>query len=365
MTDTFGNNPVTVGTPVGTPVGTAYVPNTANGDLTPIEGIAINTDSGSPPRKSTAIRLGLKDGDDATQGSQADAAWSGSGSGSLIAILKKIVAGQTGAATVVQSTGAAQGTSWRVAGDYTEQASLSAGSLNADLIPATDVSAYKYIIVQLSGTWTATLQMQVSNDNVNYPDVVAGITPQGLAGISTAPIVSLTTNHLYIFPVVSRYARLRITLYTSGTVNGVAEFHTTPSPLIQMGVSAAQNGAWTTQPISGTTGGASDFHLVSAATNNATNIKASAGTVYGYEIFNNHATLVRYVKLYNKATAPAPATDVPFRTIGIPAQQSARADFGVGLALGTGIGVATVTGISDTDNTSVAASDLVIDIAWK
>jgi hypothetical protein len=88
MTDTFGNNPVTVGTPVGTPVGTAYVPNTANGDLTPIEGIAINTDSGSPPRKSTAIRLGLKDGDNVTQGLIADPAVVGDNPGTVSSKLR-------------------------------------------------------------------------------------------------------------------------------------------------------------------------------------------------------------------------------------------------------------------------------------
>jgi len=242
----FRNNPTTTGTPANVPVGTVAVPNHSNGDLTALEGGPASTDSNG--NETAPVSIYAKDGNDVTQGTQTDPAWSGSGSGSLIAILKKIVAGQTGTATVVQGAGASAGTFWRVGGDFTEQASLSAGSVNADLIPATDVSAYTYIVVQLSGTWTATLQMQVSNDNVNYPDVVAGITPQGIAGISTAPIVSLVSNHLYIFPVVSRYMRLRVTSYTSGTVNGVAEFHTSPSPLIQVGASSAQNGAWTVQP---------------------------------------------------------------------------------------------------------------------
>ncbi len=114
-------------------------------------------------------------------------------------------------------------------------------------------------------------------------------------------------------------------------------------------------------------GGLNDFHLVSAATNNATNIKNAGGKVYGYDIYNTNAA-VRYVKLYNKATAPAPATDnaLLIRTIGIPPSGKAVLHIAAGLAGFTnGIGLATTTGSSDTDNTSVGAGDLIIEIDWK
>ncbi|SRR6266702_437785 len=112
------------------------------------------------------------------------------------------------------------------------------------------------------------------------------------------------------------------------------------------------------------TGGNIGFHLITAASNNATSIKGTPGTVYGYEIFNASAA-IRYVKLYNKATAPAPATDNALlrRVIGIPAGGRVNATLS-GLAFSAGIGIAAVTGISDTDNTSVAASDLSIDIEY-
>jgi hypothetical protein len=48
---------------------------------------------------------------------------------------------------------------------------------------------------------------------------------------------------------------------------------------------------------------ASTFHLVSAATTNATNIKASAGTVNGWYIYNSNAN-ARKVAFHNTAGTP-------------------------------------------------------------
>ena len=107
------------------------------------------------------------------------------------------------------------------------------------------------------------------------------------------------------------------------------------------------------------TGGYTPGSLRSAASNNATNIKASAGTLGFLTAINTTAT-VYYLKLYNKASAPAPATDngllvgvypIPASTSGagiaipIPTQ---------GLNFSTGISFAIVAGISDTDNTNAA-----------
>src|SRR6266699_7271658 len=118
----FRNNPTTTGTPANVPVGSVAVPNHSNGDLTALEGGPASTDSNG--NETAPVSAYIKDGGDVTQGTQADAVWSGSGNGTEIAILKKIVAGQTGTATVVQGAGASAGTSWRVEGDSTEQATL-------------------------------------------------------------------------------------------------------------------------------------------------------------------------------------------------------------------------------------------------
>ena len=95
----FRNNPTTTGTPANVPVGSVAVPGHANGDLTALEGGPASTDGNG--NETAPVSIYSKDGANITHGTQADAAWSGSGSGSLIAILKKIVAGQTGTATIV------------------------------------------------------------------------------------------------------------------------------------------------------------------------------------------------------------------------------------------------------------------------
>jgi hypothetical protein len=115
----------------------------------------------------------------------------------------------------------------------------------------------------------------------------------------------------------------------------------------------------------GPSSAASSFHLISAATTNATSVKATTGQVYGYDIYNANAA-VRFVKLYNKATAPTVGTDIPVRTIGIPPASRVSADtpYGIG-SFPLGIALATTTVITDADATAVAAGDLAINLDYK
>jgi hypothetical protein len=63
--------------------------------------------------------------------------------------------------------------------------------------------------------------------------------------------------------------------------------------------------------------------IVSAATNNATNCKASPGNLYGYEIYNT-TTTTYYLRLYNTASAPTCSSATGFvRSIPIPAASAA------------------------------------------
>lgn len=111
-------------------------------------------------------------------------------------------------------------------------------------------------------------------------------------------------------------------------------------------------------------GGLTQFSLVSAATTNATVVKATPGRVYGYSITNNNAA-TRYVKIYNKATAPTIGTDVPLRRIAIPANQTVQYHAPAGLAGFTaGIGIGTTTGGTDADTAAVALADLLINIDY-
>ena len=106
------------------------------------------------------------------------------------------------------------------------------------------------------------------------------------------------------------------------------------------------------------------FRMNSAASNNATSLKASAGTLYALYAVNLNAA-VRYVKFYNKASSPAPGTDNALLVAVFPIPASTTgAGFSInldpGLDFSTGIAYAVVTGASDTDNTSVAANEIFL-----
>lgn len=120
-------------------------------------------------------------------------------------------------------------------------------------------------------------------------------------------------------------------------------------------------------PVAAASGGATPYHLVSAATNNATSVKASAGTVYDVQCFNTNAS-PRYLKFYDKASTPSPATDTPVKVVMMPGNASgagATAAFPVGVNFTLGIAIAIVAGIGDTDNTAVGANDCVISFNYK
>jgi hypothetical protein len=136
-----------------------------------------------------------------------------------------------------------------VKGDFTEQASLSAGSLNADLVPATDVSAYKWLSLHINANaYSGTLTFQCSNDNSNWVN-----TDLCIAGSATYSTTTTATNVLVHGPVAFRYFRVRMTVYTSGTAQGTLELYTnaTMTPFIGIGSngsSVSQTGTWTVQP---------------------------------------------------------------------------------------------------------------------
>jgi hypothetical protein len=111
---------------------------------------------------------------------------------------------------------------------------------------------------------------------------------------------------------------------------------------------------------------ATGARLISAATTNATSVKASAGTVYSIYAVNLNAA-VRYLKLYNKASAPTVGTDTPVATFPIPASATG-AGFTINLPFGfdfsTGIALATTTGYLDADTGAVAAGEIFVVLTY-
>lgn len=120
--------------------------------------------------------------------------------------------------------------------------------------------------------------------------------------------------------------------------------------------------------IPATSGGLSIAHLVAAASNNATSLKGSAGQLYGASVYNNTSYPV-YLKFCNKATACTCGTnsgsDAILYTVAAQAGTEREVHTEEGIAFSTGIGYCVVKGITDTDNTSLAASDATVDLLFK
>lgn len=106
------------------------------------------------------------------------------------------------------------------------------------------------------------------------------------------------------------------------------------------------------------------YNLNSAATTNLQFIKSTAGTLYNVSASNLSGTQ-KYVKLYNKASAPTLASDIPIVVIPVPASSAVQYDFGaVGHRFTTGIAHAIVGGITDTDATAVALGDIKLAVSY-
>lgn len=103
-------------------------------------------------------------------------------------------------------------------------------------------------------------------------------------------------------------------------------------------------------------------HTISTASTNAKVIKASKGVMIGF-IASNAANSARYIKIYDKATAPNVGVDVPKLTIGIPSVWS-REYSGPPIAFQDGIAIAITTGIADADATAATAGDVAFDFLY-
>ena len=103
----------------------------------------------------------------------------------------------------------------------------------------------------------------------------------------------------------------------------------------------------------------STSRIVSAAADtNATSAKASPGTLYSVKGYNA-AAAARYLKFYNKATAPTVGTDTPVLTIYLPATTAFALDWPMGRFFDTGIAYGMVTGAADNSTAALTAADVL------
>src|SRR5690349_3310544 len=116
-----------------------------------------------------------------------------------------------------------------------EIAGAGTGTVNGigtDLIPSTDVTGFTMAILQLTGTWSMTLQAQQCNDNATFlqTEMINAQTLIAATGIRA----TVTANGMFILPLSGRYLRVRATAWASNaSLVGTLELYTTPPPFVQ------------------------------------------------------------------------------------------------------------------------------------
>lgn len=98
--------------------------------------------------------------------------------------------------------------------------------------------------------------------------------------------------------------------------------------------------------------------LSAAASTNATLVKDGRTALKGIQGYNA-AAAARYLKLYNKTSAPTVGTDTPVKTIYLPANTAFVLDFPHGYDFSLGLGFAITGAAADNDTTACAAGDIL------
>jgi len=114
-------------------------------------------------------------------------------------------------------------------------------------------------------------------------------------------------------------------------------------------------------------GGATAHSKTSAATTNATNVKATPGVLYSLTVMNENAA-VRFLKFYDTAGTPTAGAGTPVLRYAIPGATTGGG-FSInlgpqGIAFPTGIGYTLVTGAADANASAVAADEIQINLGY-
>lgn len=274
-----------------------------------------------------------------------------------------------------------------------------------DILASFDTVDYQYISLQLSGVWAGTVKFQGSNDNGTFEDIVV----QDVGSVLSPYVTEMTTNGGVKIPILFKYIRIRVTSYTSGIVQGTAfgyaqSFNTgqissvgtmsinsgqtldTVTNLQQLGgqTVAMGGGAVTsgTQRVTVATDtpvvlGAGTalignvkvlptisapvipLKVISAVGVNATLVQAGPTNINFVLIVSTAAT-PRFVKFYDKATAPIVGTDIPTHTFPLAVGASPIQAPPKGFNFTNGFGYAILLSVDDSGTTPFTVAGEVV-----
>lgn len=138
-------------------------------------------------------------------------------------------------------------------------------------VNAIDVSQYKSLSLQRTGTFAVSVAFECSNDNVNWTPCPLNIVSTVPGGVNTT--VASSANAMYIGNINYKWFRSRITAYTSGTVNTTLLLTPLAVTLPTQAGSVIQSGTWNV-------GSSSDYPAgavaQTAASGNVSNASAAA-----------------------------------------------------------------------------------------
>lgn len=244
------------------------------------------------------------------------------------------------------------------------------------------------VAIQVTGTYTGALTAQVSVDGSNW--IALGGTPlvNVNTGVYSAAIASAAvgiwqceTSGFKLFRVTALAAvtgTATVTLEASQAsgmtaldaplptgANSIGNLGTVATVTAVTTVATVTNITNAVQQAPSASGGLSSATLISAASTNATSVKTSAAQLYAVQAFNLNAS-PRYLKIYNKASAPTVGTDTPVATFLIPGN-GAGFIIGIpfGMALATGLAFAITGGITVADTTAILISEVAVNIQYK
>ena len=260
----------------------------------------------------------------------------------------------SGTVTADQGSAAAATAGWPVVGGVGTLSSATWNNATAQDTALTVVlGGYSNISVGFHPSGerlTGTAEFEVSHD---------GSAPWhsiDLANITNNTVVSsvdLTTAAKAWQMYVGGFHSFRVRLSVAMTGTGSVTFHVVPTafacePAVSVGgtVTSNQGSAnatpWNIQSFPGTTGGLTPITGTIGAT--ATAVKASAGQIYHYYIFNPNVYTV-YCQLFDVAAASVTlGNTAPTLSFGIPAGLGCNCSIPCGMAFATAIAVAFTTG---------------------
>lgn len=258
-------------------------------------------------------------------------------------------------------------------------------SLDASGYPYVNVAAGTITISGLTGTYAnnadnvvpvATGLLGVQNFNMVYDgtgwDRLYGDSTNGLfANIKTSVLptgastsAAQTTAQTSLSSIVTNTSNTATSTATTATQTTTTATNT-GTTATNTGTIATNTGTVATNTTALTTG-STPYHLLSTASTNSTNVKASAGTLFNIAVVNTTG-VIYYLKFYDKASAPTCNSDTPVLNIPIPANT-----FGAGIVVPgfigfnftLGIGFCLTGALADNDNTN-AATGVAINLGYK